>query len=73
MCLTMGVIGGRTTPMFILEIITGIIGIVGICVNYPIYTAILNSRKKKYAADIMKLDKEITDVDADTIAEEETK
>lgn len=51
----------------------GVIGIVGICVNYPIYTAILNSRKKKYTADIMKLTKEITDVDADTIAEEETK
>lgn len=51
----------------------GVIGIVGICVNYPIYTAMLNSRKKKYAADIMKLDKEITDVDANTTAEEETK
>lgn len=46
MCLTMGVIGGGTTPMFILGIITGIIGIVGICVNYPIYTAMLNSREK---------------------------
>ncbi len=69
MCLAMGVIGGETTPMFILGIITGIIGIVGICVNYPIYTAMLNSRKK-YAADIMKLAKEITDVDADTTAEE---
>jgi len=73
MCLAMGVIGGGTTPMFILGIITGIIGIVGICVNYPIYTAMLNPRKKKYAADIMKLAKEITDVDADTTAEEETK
>ena len=41
----MGVIGGGTTPMFILGIITGIIGIVGTCVNYPIYTAMLNSRK----------------------------
>lgn len=46
MCLAMGVIGGETTPMFILGIITGIIGIVGICVNYPICTAMLNSRKK---------------------------
>lgn len=43
----------------------------GICVNYPIYTAMLNSRRKKYAADIMKLAKEITDVDA--TVEEETK
>lgn len=73
MCLAMGVIGGETTPMFILEIITEIIGIMGICVNYPIYTAMLNSRKRKYAADIMKLAEEITDVDADTTAEEETK
>lgn len=59
--------------MFLLGIITGIIGIVGICVNYPIYTAMLNFREKKYAADIMKLDKEITDVDANTTAKEETK
>lgn len=51
----------------------GVIGIVGICVNYPICTAMLNSRKKKYAADIMKLAEETTDVDADTTAEEETK
>lgn len=72
MCLAMGVIGGGTTPMFILGIITEIIGIVSICINYPIYTAMLNSRKK-YTADIMKLAKEITDVDADTTAEEETK
>lgn len=54
-------------------VITGIIGIVDIYVNYPICTAMLNSRKKKYAADIMRLAKEITDVDADTTAEEETK
>lgn len=73
MCLTMGVIGGGTTPMFILGIITGIIGIVGICISYPIYTAMLNSRKKNYAVDIMKLAKEITDVDSDTTAEDETK
>lgn len=73
MCLVMGVIGGETTPIFILGIITGIIGIVSTCVNYPICTAMLNSREKKYAADIMKLAKEITDVDADTTAEEETK
>lgn len=46
MCLAMGVIGGGTTPMFILGIITEIIGIVSICINYPIYTAMLNSRKK---------------------------
>lgn len=38
MCLAMGVIGGETTPMFILGIITGIIGIVGICVNYIQFT-----------------------------------
>lgn len=46
MYLAMGVIGGGTTPMFILGII---IGIVGICVNYPISTAMLNSREKIYS------------------------
>lgn len=49
MYLAMGVIGGGTTPMFILGIITEIIGIVSICINYPIYTAMLNSREKIYS------------------------
>lgn len=38
------------------------IGVVGLCmaiVNYPMYKGILNSRKKKYAAEIMELSDKI--------------
>lgn len=59
MCLAMGVLGGGTTLMLVLGIIIGCIGIVGICVNYPIYIKFLSSRKQKYAADIMRLANEI--------------
>lgn len=61
MCLTMNVIGSGTTLMFILGIIIGVLGIVMVSINYPIYKKILDSSKKKYAFDIMKLAKEIAD------------
>lgn len=62
MCLAMRVIG-EGEIMFVLGIIIGLIGIVGVSVNYPIYKKILNSRKEKYAFDIIELAKEITDKD----------
>ena len=61
MCLSMGVIGGDTNLMFILGIVIGIIGIVGVSINYPIYKKILNSRKLQYADDIIKLANSITE------------
>lgn len=60
MCLAMRVIG-EGEIMFVLGIIIGLIGIVGVSINYPIYKKILNSRKEKYAFDIIELAKEITD------------
>lgn len=60
MCLAMRVIG-KGEIMFVLGIIIGLIGIVGVSVNYPIYKKILNSHKEKYAFDIIELAKEITD------------
>lgn len=60
MCLSMGVIGQEWSGSFIAGIIIGIIGIIGICLNYPIYKKILARGKEKYAADIMRLAKEIT-------------
>ena len=62
MCLAMRVIG-EGEIMFGLGIIIGLIGIVGVSINYPIYKKILNSRKEKYAFDIIELAKEITDKD----------
>ena len=61
MCLTMGKIGAETQGMFVLGIIIGVLGIVGVCVNYPIYRRILENGKKKYAADILELAKQISD------------
>ena len=60
MCLAMGQIGGRTDISFIAGIIIGIIGMAGMCVNYPIYKRILEKGKKKYAFEIMELAKEIS-------------
>lgn len=60
MCLAMGQIGGGTQVSFIAGIIIGIIGMVGMSVNYPIYKRILENGKKKYAFEIMELAKEIS-------------
>ena len=56
MCLTMKVIG----DYFILGIIIGIIGMIGILLNYPLYKKILNTSKNKYSYDIIKLANEIS-------------
>lgn len=59
MCLTMGVLGDGSGPLFVFGILVGIIGIAGICVNYPLYKKLLANGKQKYAADIMQLANEI--------------
>ena len=61
MCLTMGQIGSSSTGSFVLGIVIGIAGLIGIGVNYPIYKRILENGKKKYAFEIMELAKEISD------------
>lgn len=61
MCLSMKVIGSGTTAMFILGIIIGIIGLIGISVNYPIYKKLLEKGKQKYAYEIIELAKEISE------------
>ena len=61
MCLAMGVIGGATTTSFIMGIIVGVIGIIGIGINYPIYKKILAHGKMKYGSDIIRLASEIAE------------
>lgn len=61
MCLCMQVIGPKTPAMMVIGIIVGIIGIAGVCINYPLYKRILESGKKKYAFEIMELAKEIAE------------
>ena len=61
MCLSMGQIGNGTTGSFVLGIMIGIIGMIGMGVNYPVYKRILENGKRKYAFEIMELAKEISD------------
>lgn len=61
MCLAMGEIGSGTVGSLVLGIIIGIVGMIGMGVNYPIYKQILESEKKKYAFEIMELAKEISE------------
>ena len=55
MCLAMKVIG----DLMALGIVIGILGIVMVSVNYPIYKAILKSRKAKYSKEILELSEKI--------------
>jgi len=49
------------TANLVVGIIIGVVGLVGVGVNYPIYQKILASSKKKYAPDIQALAKEVVD------------
>lgn len=55
MCFAMGVIEGS----MILGIIIGVLGIGLVCINYPMYKAILSSRRNKYSERIITLSDEI--------------
>ena len=59
MCLSMKVIGDGSALFTALGVVVGVIGIVGVSVNYPIYKKILENSKKKYSADIIALANEI--------------
>ena len=61
MCLSMKVIGNGSTAMLVLGAIVGIIGLLGMGVNYPIYKKLLAQSKQKYAFEIMELAKEISE------------
>lgn len=61
MCLSMKVIGDGSSVLMTVGIIIGLIGIAGVSVNYPLYKKILENGKKKYAFDIIKLAKKISD------------
>lgn len=61
MCLCMNVIGDGSTAMMAIGVCVGILGIVGVGVNYPIYKKILAKGKDKYASDIIRLAKEISE------------
>ena len=58
MCFSMNVIGNGTSTMFVLGVIIGIIGLMGMGINYPVYRKMLAKGKQKYAFEIMELAKE---------------
>ena len=55
MCFAMKVVG----DLMALGIVIGVLGIVMISVTYPIYKAILKSRKAKYSNEIIALSEQI--------------
>ena len=59
MSLSMGAIGAGTAVSTGIGIVVGIIGFVGMAVNYPLYRRILQKNKDKYAGDIIRLATEI--------------
>ena len=59
MCLSMNVIGSGTTGMFVLGVIIGLIGLIGMGINYPVYKKILVRGKQKYALKLWNLLKKL--------------
>ena len=61
MSMVMTDFGLSGTAGLVLGIILGVVGFIGCGVNYLVYSKILKSRKEKYAFDITKLAKEISE------------
>lgn len=61
MCLAMKVIGDGSAVSFGVGIGGGLLGILGVSINYPIYKKMLEKGKEKYASDIIRLAKEIAE------------
>ena len=61
MCFAMGELGNGSVPAMAIGIALGLVGIVGVSVNYFIYQKLLQKGKMKYGNDIIKLAKEISE------------
>lgn len=61
MCLSMQVVGNGSLLMTGGGILLGILGIVGVGLNYPVYKKLLRTGKEKYAFEIMQLAREISE------------
>ena len=61
MCLAMGQIGSQTVGSLMVGIVVGLVGMIGMSVNYPIYKRLLENGKKKHAFEILELAKEISE------------
>lgn len=56
MCITMKVV---LQDLFAVGIIIGIIGIIMVSINYPLYKRVLSSRRKKYSNQIIEITNEL--------------
>ncbi len=61
MCFSMRVIGSGTTGSVIFGIVIGVIGMIGVGINYSIYKRLIEKGKQKYAFEIIELAKEISE------------
>lgn len=61
MCLSMQVIGGESQAMFVLGVLIGIVGLAAMGLNYPLYKRLMANGKQKYAYDIIRLAREISE------------
>lgn len=59
MCFAMKVIGASLSYAMTLGIGIGLLGILLVSINYPLYKAILKSRKKKYKKQILELSNDL--------------
>lgn len=60
-CLAMEVIGEGSPMSMTAGIIIGVVGIIGIGINYPVCKKMLKDGKQKYAFDIIQLAKDISE------------
>ena len=61
MCLSMGILGDGSAVIMGCGIALGLLGIAGVGMNYPIYKKLLNAGKEKYAFEILRLAREISE------------
>lgn len=61
MCLSMQVIGSGSVWTVGVGILLGVVGFVGVGLNYPIYKKLLLAGKEKYAYEIIQLAREISE------------
>ena len=59
MCLAMDMLGEKKR---IPGILIGIVGIFMMCINYPVYKKMLDSRKKQYAQEILKQSEKVLSI-----------
>ncbi len=59
MCLSLGVVGESKSNERIAGIIIGLIGMVAMGLNYPLYTKIMKKSREKYSYEIIELAKKV--------------